>query len=82
MNHLQKALAAWRRANPDGLVGRLVALHRRDPKRAMVLACYAERVHPGVSEDVAARPVFQTCPVCGGRGMLDDIPCWRCEVRT
>lgn len=20
-----------------------------------------------------------SCPVCGGRGMLDDIPCWRCN---
>lgn len=21
----------------------------------------------------------QACDLCGGRGMLDDIPCWRCD---
>jgi hypothetical protein len=42
---MDRALAAWRQANPEGLVGRLVALHQRDPKRALVLARHIEQYH-------------------------------------
>lgn len=44
------ALREWREANPDGLVGRLVELYRRDPRRALLLARYIERYYANASE--------------------------------
>jgi len=56
-----RALAAWREANPGGLVGRLIELHRRDRKLALALARYAERyssaIYGGLEADVAAWPL-------------------------
>jgi len=53
-----RALAAWREANPDGLISRLIALHQRDRNLALVLARYAERyssaIYGGLEADVAA----------------------------
>ena len=53
-----RVLAAWREANPEGLIGRLIALHQRDRKLALVLARYAERysnaAYGGLALDVAA----------------------------
>lgn len=87
-SHLARALAAWREANPDGLTGRLVALHRRDPELGMTLAYYIEKYHhitnderwPYLRADVASWPRHDSspCSICGGRGLIDDIPCWRC----
>ena len=58
-----RALAAWREANPEGLIGRLIALHRRNRELALVLARYAERyssaTYEGLAEDVAAWPVHR-----------------------
>lgn len=55
-----EALAAWREANPEGLMGRLVALHQRDPRKAVALARYAERHgYEGLADDVAAWPVVR-----------------------
>ena len=52
-----RALAAWRAANPNGLVGRLVELHRRDGGLALALARYAEgyssAIYGGLEADVA-----------------------------
>lgn len=44
-SHVSRALAAWREANPQGLIGRLVELHQRDPERARWLAYYIEQYH-------------------------------------
>jgi len=53
-----RAVAAWREANPDGLMGRLVALHQRNRKLALMLTRYAERYAPmdynGLELDVTA----------------------------
>ncbi|AZF88256.1 hypothetical protein [Meiothermus phage MMP7] len=66
-----RALAAWREANPQGLIGRLVELHQRDPELAFTLAYYTERYYgsrtpPGecwpyqwLMADVAAWPVVR-----------------------
>ena len=58
-----RALAAWREANPDGLISRLIALHRRDRGLALVLAryaeCYSSAIYEGLAEDVAAWPVHR-----------------------
>ena len=58
-----RALAAWREANPDGLISRLIALHQRDRNLALVLARYAERyssaIYGGLEADVAAWPVHR-----------------------
>ena len=58
-----RALAAWREANPEGLIGRLIALHRRDRGLALALAryseCYSSAIYEGLAEDVAAWPVPQ-----------------------
>jgi hypothetical protein len=66
---MDRALAAWREANPQGLIGRLVELHRRDPELAFTLAYYTERYYaqrtpPGepwpyqwLMADVASWPV-------------------------
>lgn len=63
MTSLAQALAAWREANPEGLIGRLVALHRRDPQKALVLARYAEpHGYEGLAGDVAAWPVVHHRP--------------------
>lgn len=43
------AIREWREANPDGLVGRLVDLHQRDPQRANLLAIYIERYYANSS---------------------------------
>lgn len=89
---MDRALAAWREAHPEGLIGRLIELHRRDPKLARTLAYYIERYHAertpggqewpywGLANDVAHWPRPESCTVCGGRGMLDDIICWRCHA--
>ena len=56
-----RALAAWREANPEGLIGRLIELHRRDRGLALTLARYAERyssaIYGGLEADVAAWPL-------------------------
>lgn len=55
---LDRAVAAWREANPEGLIGRLVSLHQRDPRKALTLAHYAEpHGYEGLADDVAAWPV-------------------------
>jgi hypothetical protein len=55
-----RALAAWREAHPQGLIGRLIDLHRRDPQKALVLARYAEpHGYEGLAGDVAAWPVVR-----------------------
>lgn len=85
---LSRALAAWREANPEGLIGRLVALHRRDPQKARTLAFYIEtyymrRTPSGrwpyqwLMADVAAWPqpqpqTDQPCPSCSGSGRWAD----------
>lgn len=80
-----RALAAWREANPEGLMGRLIALHRRNRGLALVLAQYAQRYAPtayeGLAGDVAAWPRWGSpCPSCSGSGRWgDDIPCGRCN---
>lgn len=93
-SHVSRALAAWREVNPQGLIGKLIKLHQRDPRLALRLAYYIERYHAGQTTlgerwdyqwlvaDVARWPRIEgsTCPVCGGRGMLDDIICWRCHA--
>lgn len=58
---LDRAVAAWRGANPEGLIGRLVELHQRDPERARWLARHIERYYgyQGVVDDVAAWPVVR-----------------------
>jgi hypothetical protein len=83
-----RALAAWRAANPEGLIGRLIALHRRNRALALVLAQYAQRYAPtayqGLVLDVASWHVRErgACPSCAGSGRWeDDIPCGRCEGR-
>lgn len=45
MTHEKRAVKAWRAANPDGLIGRLVDLQRRDPERARRLAYFIERYY-------------------------------------
>ena len=71
-----RALAAWREANPEGLVGRLIALHRRNRGLALVLAQYAQRYAPtayeGLVLDVAAWPMRErgACPSCAGSGRI------------
>ena len=56
-----RALAAWREANPGGLVGRLIELYRHDRGLALVLARYAERyssaIYGRLEADVAAWPL-------------------------
>jgi hypothetical protein len=56
-----RALAAWRVANPEGLIGRLLALHQRNRELALVLARYAGQ-HYGLdgelTADVAAWPAL------------------------
>ncbi|PZA08316.1 zinc finger-like domain-containing protein [Meiothermus sp. Pnk-1] len=60
--HQTRALAAWRRAHPEGLVGRLLDLHLHDPAKARTLAYYADKYALqfgqgyGLLEDVAAWP--------------------------
>lgn len=57
---MARALAAWREAHPQGLIGRLIELHRRDPQKALVLARYAEpHGYEGLAGDVAAWPVVR-----------------------
>lgn len=78
-----RALAAWRAVNPEGLTGRLLALHQKNAELAHTLARYAGQYYGLDGEltgDVAAWPVREptpcpSCLICGGRGMLDDIPC-------
>jgi len=55
-----RALAAWRAANPDGLIGRLVALHQKNTQLAYTLARYAGQYYGldgELTADVAAWPV-------------------------
>jgi len=55
-----RALAAWREANPDGLISRLIALHRRNRELALVLARYAGQYYGldgELAADIAAWPV-------------------------
>jgi len=55
-----RALAAWRAANPEGLIGRLLALHQRNRELALVLARYAGQYYGldgELTADVAAWPV-------------------------
>lgn len=60
--HQTRALAAWHRAHPEGLVGRLLDLHLQDPVKACTVAYYADKYalqcgQPyGLLEDVAAWP--------------------------
>lgn len=74
-----RALAAWREANPEGLMGRLIELHQRNRGLALVLAQYAQRYAPtayeGLVLDVASWPIMRergVCPSCGcdGEGAL------------
>ena len=55
-----RALAAWRAANPEGLIGRWLALHQRTRELALVLARYAGQYYGldgELTADVAAWPV-------------------------
>ncbi|MCS6868608.1 hypothetical protein [Thermus sp.] len=45
-------MQAWREANPQGLMGRLVELHLRSREKALVLSRYLEPHLPGLLEDV------------------------------
>ena len=91
---MARALAAWREAHPEGLIGRLIDLHQRDPQKALAAAYYVERYHsnrtpPGLSwpyqwlmADVASWPSCPSpsCPSCNGSGRwADDILCGRCN---
>jgi hypothetical protein len=63
-----RALAAWREANPQGLVGRLVELHRRAPRLALILARYIERYY------ARQTPLGQPWPY---QWLLADVASWR-----
>ena len=55
-----RVLAAWRAVNPEGLIGRLLALHQRNRELALVLARYAGQYYGldgELTADVAAWPV-------------------------
>ena len=55
-----RALAAWRAANPEGLIGRLLALHQKNTELAHTLARYAGQYYGldgELTADVAAWPV-------------------------
>jgi hypothetical protein len=73
-----RALAAWRAANPEGLIGRLLALHQRNRELAHTLARYAEQYYGldgELTADVAAWPVpaHGPCPSCFGSGRWGDV---------
>lgn len=78
--HEWRVLAEWR--SRYSLVDKLHQLHERNPELAQVLAGYIQRYYGSTWNelvlDVALWPEH-TCPVCGGRRMLDDIECWRCQ---
>lgn len=66
--HQTRALAAWRQAHPEGLMGRLLDLHQRDPAKAATLAYYADKYAMRFGQpytlldDVAAWPRQDSMP--------------------
>jgi hypothetical protein len=88
---MDRALAAWREAHPEGLIGRLIELHQRDPKLARTLAYYIERYHAGrtppgqrwpyqwLMADVAAWPAPHTAGQGAVRAHRDREVCPSCS---
>lgn len=49
----------------------------RSHNQAFLAQLYLDEAEAQEAVLRAFRP--QACDLCGGRGLLDDIPCWRCH---